>query len=116
MARRLDLGRSRTRRAMPRRLQPPPKSPALPQRIFSSFFDRDSYQWRSRKVSARVGLRGTSKNSKGQNLLDNAHRFSAALDTIIGLPVVGQAFLIECTKTRFIAEERSVTHEYTPLQ
>src|SRR4029077_13905480 len=72
--------------------------------------------WGSGKVSARVGLGGTSKNSKGQNLLDDAHGFSAALDAIIGLPVMRQAFLVEFTKTFFIAEERPVTHEYTPLE
>ncbi len=49
-------------------------------------------------------------------MLDDAHGFSAALDAVIGLPVIRQPFLVEFTKTRRIAEERPVTHEYTPLQ
>src|ERR1700687_1072576 len=102
---------------MRRRLRPRGKSPIRPQKLFSNYcFDRDSFLWRSGNASARGDPRGTSENSKGQNLLDDAHGFSAALHTIIGLPVVRQAFLVEFTKTRFIAEERPVTHEYTPFQ
>ena len=42
----------------------------------------------------------TAKNSERQNLLDDAHGFSAALHPIIGLLVIRQAFLVEFTKTR----------------
>ena len=62
------------------------------------------------------GCGGAAENSQGQNLLDDAHGFSAALDAIIGLPVIRQALLVEFTKTRLIAEERPVAHEYTALQ
>src|SRR5579863_9454830 len=61
-------------------------------------------------------LGGPAKNSEGQNLLDHAHRFSAAFDSIIRQPVIRQAFLVEFTKTCLVAEERPVTHEYTALQ
>src|SRR5580700_9608607 len=101
---------------MHRSPRPPAKSPRRLRKTFSNYFDRVSFLRRSGKISARMRLGGASKNSKGQNLFDDAHGFSAALDTIIGLPIVRQAFLVEFTKTRLITEERPVTHEYTPLK
>ena len=68
------------------------------------------------RFSVRGRARGTAKNSEGQNLLDHAHGFSAALDAIIRLLVIGQALLVEFTKTGFVAEERPVAHQYTSLQ
>src|SRR6266852_6288082 len=56
------------------------------------------------------------KDAKGQNLLNTANGFAATLDAIIRLPVKRQALLVQSTKTGFVAEERPVSHQYTPLQ
>ena len=57
-----------------------------------------------------------AKNAQRQNLLDDPNGLTAAFDPIIRLPVIGQALLVQSTKTGLVPEEWPVSHQYTPLQ
>src|ERR1700731_4070116 len=69
-----------------------------------------------RRGPIRLDARGPVKDTERQNLLDHANGFPAALNSIIGLPVIWQALVVQSTKTGFVPEEWPVAHQYTALQ
>src|SRR5215469_11263644 len=89
---------------------------ASPPKAVSQFVDRKSCCWFSATASVPRSADGTSKDAERQDLLHHPQGLAAALNAKIRLPVIRQPLFVEFTKTRFVAEERPVSHEYTALQ